>query len=299
MAAAVKRPLLSRKQRATLTHGATSGSRPYIVAQQLRGNRIRTLRIKDRVRKPTIETISRLGLVLLHSLGSLILVGGSRVWAQQPPAAGPPPPSDHGSPPAASTQPKNDRIFGVLPNYRTVENPQLGTPASTTRAKFHLAVEDSFDPYAYPVAGIFAGLAQIRNDPRSWGEESWGPFTKRYFASFADQTDENIMTEAVVPSLLKQDPRYFRLGSGGFLKRTSYAVSRIWMTRTDTGGKTFNFSEILGAGASTAVSNLYYPPENRTLSNNLSQWGILVGEDAFFNILKEYWPDIRHRVLKR
>lgn len=282
----------------TLARGATADSRPCIVGQPLCGNRVRTLRIKDRVRKLTIES-PRLELLLVYSLASLILVDGSHVWAQQPSAAVPPPPSNSGSRPAASTQPKNDRIFGVLPNYRTVENPQLGTPALTTRAKFHLAVEDSFDPYAYPVAGFFAGLAQTRNDPRSWGEESWGPFTKRYFASFADQTDENIMTEAVVPSLLKQDPRYFRLGSGGFVKRTGYAVSRIWVTRTDAGGRTFNFSEILGAGASTAVSNLYYPPENRTLSNNLSQWGILVGEDAFFNILKEYWPDIRQRVSKR
>jgi hypothetical protein len=265
----------------------------------LPGNKVAMLRIQDRVRKRTVETIARLGLVLLHSLAALVLVDGSKTaGAQQPTVAGPGGSSSTGSLPA-STQPRNDLVFGVLPNYRTVENPQLGVPALTTKAKFHLAVEDSFDPYAYPVAGIFAGFAQTRNDPKSWGEESWGPFTKRYLASFADQTDENIMTEAVVPALLKQDPRYFRLGSGSFLKRTSYAVSRTWVTRTDAGRKTFNFSEIAGAGASTAISNFYYPSENRTLSNNLSQWGILVGEDAFFNILKEYWPDIRQKVFKR
>ena len=168
----------------------------------------------------------------------------------------------------------------------------------TVKEKFQLAIEDSFDPYAYPIAGVFAGLAQAQNDPKSWGQ-GWGAFAKRYVTSFADQTDENIMTEAVVPALLKQDPRYFRLGSGSFFKRTGYAVSRIWVTRTDTGATTFNFSEIAGAGVSSAISNVYYPSENRTLSKNLSRWGILVGEDTFFNLLKEYWPDIRHKVLKR
>jgi hypothetical protein len=107
------------------------------------------------------------------------------------------------------------------------------------------------------------------------------------------------MTEAVVPALLKEDPRYFRLGTGGFLKRTGYAVSRIWVTRTDAGGRSFNFSEIMGAGASAAISNIYYPRENRTMSANLSRWGVMVGEDTFFNLLKEYWPDIRLKILKR
>ena len=218
--------------------------------------------------------------------------------AQQPAAAAQLPTTATASSPA-STQPKNDRIFGVVPNYRTVENPQAKIEPITSKQKFKLAAGDSFDPYAYVVAGIFAGIAQIQNDPPSWGEESWGPFAKRYAASFADQTIENFMTEAVVPSLLKQDPRYFRLGTGRFFKRSGYAMSRIWVTRTDAGDTTFNFSEIGGAGISSLISNVYYPPENRTLSKNLSRWGILVGEDTFFNLLKEYWPDIRHKVLKR
>jgi len=257
-------------------------------------------RSKNKMRNPIIDASSFLRSILLHSLALVIFMyGGKAARAQQPPASGTQAPSSSGSSPVDSTQPKNDRILGVLPNYRTVENPQFNIQPLTAKGKFKLAVEDSFDPYAYPVAAIFAGLAQAQNDPKNWGRESWGPFTKRFAASFADQTDENMMTEAVVPALLKEDPRYFRLGSGSFLRRTSYAVSRIGVTRTDGGGTTFNFSEIVGAGASSAISNLYYPPADRTLSKNLSQWGILVGEDAFFNLLKEYWPDIRHKVLKR
>jgi hypothetical protein len=230
----------------------------------------------------------------------LVLVCGGNIAEAQQSATSGSQTSTNSEPPAAdSVQPKNDRIFGVLPNYRTVENPNIRPVPLSTRGKFKLALEDSFDPYAYVIAGAFAGFGQSKNDPKSWGEESWGPFTKRYAASFADQTSENFMTEAVVHCLLKEDPRYFRLGTGGFFKRTGYAVSRIWVTRTDADRRTFNFSEILGAVASAAISNVYYPQENRTLSNNLSQWGVMVGEDTFFNLLKEYWPDIRLKMLKR
>jgi hypothetical protein len=180
-----------------------------------------------------------------------------------------------------------------------VENPNIRMAPLSAKGKFKLAIEDSFDPYAYVIAGAFAGYGQTKDDPKSWGEESWGPYIKRYAASFADQTSENIMTEAVVPWMLKEDPRYFRLGTGGFFKRTGYAVSRIWVTQTDAGHRTFNFSEIMGAGASAGISNFYYPREDRTISANLSRWGVMVGEDTFFNLLKEYWPDIRLKMFKR
>lgn len=248
----------------------------------------------------TFDVRFRLVSILLRSLALLIFVHGYDVArAQESPASPSQVPSSSDSSSAAASQPKNDRIFDIIPNYRTVENPQFKMQPLTAKEKFKLAAEDSFDPYAYVIAGAFAGFAQAQNDPRSWKQESWGPPVKRYLAAFADQTDENMMTEAVVPALLKEDPRYFRLGAGSFFKRTSYAVSRIWITRTDAGGSTFNFSEIGGAGISSAISNIYYPAEDRTLSKNLSRWGVQVGEDTFFNLLKEYWPDIRRKILKR
>jgi len=229
----------------------------------------------------------------------VLMCGGSLAKAQQPATSGTQPSANSEPPPPDSVQPRNDRIFGVLPNYRTVENPNIPMAPLSAKGKFKLAVEDSFDPYAYVIAGAFAGLGQTKGDPKSWGEESWGPYIKRYAASFADQTSENIMTEAVVPSLLREDPRYFRLGTGGFLKRSGYALSRIWVTQTDAGHRTFNFSEIMGAAASAGISNIYYPREDRTMSANLSRWGVMVGEDTFFNLLKEFWPDIRLKISKR
>lgn len=224
--------------------------------------------------KNRVDGTRRWSSILRHSLALLIFISGSMIaWAQQWPASGLQSPSSSGFLPDASIQP--------LP----------------AEGKFKLAAEDSFNPYAYPLAGMFAELAQAQHDPKSWGQ-GWGSFGKRYVASFADQTDENMMTEAVLPVLLKEDPRYFRLGRGSFFKRTTYAMSRIWVTRLDAGGQTFNFSEIAGAAASSAISNLYYPPEDRTLSKNLRRWGLFVGGDTVFNFLKEYWPDIRHKVFK-
>jgi hypothetical protein len=225
--------------------------------------------------KNQIGATQRWSSIFRHSLALLIFICGSKiVRAQQWPASGSQPPSSSGFLPAASIQP--------LP----------------AEGKFKLAAEDSFDPYAYLLAGMFAEVGQAQHDPKSWGQ-GWGSFAKRYVASFADQTDENMMTEAVLPVLLKEDPRYFRLGQGSFFKRTTYAMSRIWVTRLDAGGQTFNYSEIAGAAASSAISNLYYPSEDRTLSKNLSRWGIFVGGDTFFNLLKEYWPDIHHKIFGR
>lgn len=235
-----------------------------------------------------LSTISSCSVTLF-----LLLSANSFAWGQQQAL------SPTNDPKSATSDPlKNDRIFGVIPNYRTVEDPTRGIVPLTAKQKFGLAVDDSFDPYAYPVAGIFAAIAQAQNSPQSWGQ-GWGAYAKRFAAQFVDQTDENIMTEAVVPSLLKQDPRYFRIGQGGFLTRTGYAVSRIWVTRTDAGHKTFNFSEIGGAGIAATISNTYYPSDSRTVSQTLNRWGIFVAEDTLFNVLKEFWPDMRQRIFKK
>jgi len=217
--------------------------------------------------------------------------------AQQGTPSAPQAPSNDNSKPSASDPLTNDRIFGVIPNYRTVEDPTRRIAPLTTKQKFRIAADDSFDYYAYPIAALFAAVGQAQNSPQSWGQ-GWDAYAKRFAAQFVDQTDENMMTEAVVPWLVKQDPRYFRIGQGSFWHRTGYAVSRIWVTRTDAGHKAFNVSEIAGAGIAATISNAYYPQDSRGVSDTFSRWGIFVGEDTAFNILKEFWPDMRHKILK-
>ena len=226
---------------------------------------------------------------------TLVLAGMAQSQTQSPTPA----PSTSGS----STQDqqidkkKNDRIFGVIPNYRTVEDEKREPTRLSPGEKFKLGFQDSFDPYAYPAAAIFAGIAMAQNQTKSFGQGAAG-FGRYYGTAFADQTIGNIMSESVFPVVLHQDPRYFPMGKtgGGFWKRVRYSVSREWITRTDSGTNTFNYSELFGNATATAISNTYYPSENRTASNNAYKWGQQIALDAFFNVLKEFWPDMRHKL---
>ena len=105
------------------------------------------------------------------------------------------------------------------------------------------------------------------------------------------------MTEAIFPSLLHEDPRYFRKVHGTAKARLPYAVDRVLVTRTDSGRSRFNFSEWLGNGSVAAIGNLYYPGERglgSTMQRTLSQ----VGTDAISNVLREFWPDVKKHLHK-
>ena len=109
--------------------------------------------------------------------------------------------------------------------------------------KMKVSLDDSFDPSAFLVAGIFAGTAMAQKQYGSFGTGAQG-FGKYYGGAFADQAIGNIMTEGLFPVILHQDPRYFVKGKGGFWKRTGYAISREFITRGDDGGNHFNTSEL-------------------------------------------------------
>jgi hypothetical protein len=207
------------------------------------------------------------------------------------------------SPQPAAEQPAapaiDKRIFGVLPNYRTADGTAPFVPI-TARHKFYIAAKDSFDYPVYLTAALFAGYYQLDNENPSFGQGLKG-YAKRFATSYGDQAIGNLMTEAIFPSLLHEDPRYFRLGSSGgsTWHRTRYAITRVFVVRTDKGGWTFNFSEWLGNGSSVALSNLYYPGDTRNVSDNVQKLGIAVGTDAFSQVLKEFWPDIKNKFFKK
>lgn len=192
---------------------------------------------------------------------------------------------------------KNDRIFGVMPNYATVENGRKITPISV-KVKFKLAAEGSFDPYEFAIVAVVALKDQALDTDSNFGG-GWGGFGKRYGTDFANQAIGNIMTGAVFPSLLRADPRYFQLGKGSFFHRFGYSFSRIFVTRTDAGHSTFNASEFAGNAAATGISNLYSPSKDRTLSSNVGTFATQVAVDALGDELKEFWPDIRRKLFKK
>ena len=205
--------------------------------------------------------------------------------------------------PASQKQEENSegkqtsRILWVVPNFAAVSaNTQL--PPLTVQEKFKLGTEDSVDYSSFVWAGLVAAQSMaLKAYPELHGGVAG--YGRYYWRAFADQSSGAFFTEAIVPTLTHEDPRYYTLGHGGFFHRTAYALSRVFLTKTDSGSIGFNFSEILGNGMEAGLSNFYYPPEERGLSKTVQNWGTQLEAAALNNIAKEFWPDIRWHLLRQ
>ena len=154
--------------------------------------------------------------------------------------------------------------------------------------------EDSFDYSDFIYVGILAGVAQAEGSYPEF--HSGAPaYARYYWHNFADTVDGNLMTECIFPVATKEDPRYYTLGRGGFFKRTGYSISRLFVTRTDSGGMAPNFSEIVGNGSAAGISNLYYPSPERTWTKTGQRWVAQVGLDGVSDLMKEFWPDVNSK----
>jgi hypothetical protein len=187
---------------------------------------------------------------------------------------------------------ESKRILGIIPNYRTFPSLANYEPL-TAGEKFKLAWEDSFDRGTVALAALFGGEGQLTNSNKSFGQGGAG-FGRYFGAAYGDFVIGDYMSEAVFPTLLHQDPRYFRLGTGGGLSRLGYAMEQIFRTHRDSGGTQFNYSEIVGNSAAVAISNAYYG-DNRTARDAVSRLGVQLGVDMAGNILKEFWPDLQRK----
>ena len=218
----------------------------------------------------------------------------------QPPATSLPKqdkPGDQNGPVQEDTENnKNDRMFYVMPNYLTVDGQSQVAPVSW-KEKFAMAAKGSFDPYEFTIIGVVAAIRQAENSDPAFGQGAKG-YAKRYGSAFADQVDGNVMVGGVYPTILKIDPRYFRLGRRRFVYRFGYAISRVLIARKDSGASMFNVPEFAGNATAIAISNVYYPAADRNFSANFNNWGVQMGLDAFGNELKEFWPDIHSRLRK-
>jgi hypothetical protein len=191
----------------------------------------------------------------------------------------------------------NDRLFFTLPNFLTLEN-ATDAPPMTAGEKFKVTARGTFDPMEFAFYGVEAGFSQLGDHDADYGQGMEG-YAKRFAVRVADGTVENFFTRAIYPSLLHQDPRYFQKGKGGFWSRTTYAVSRVFVTRSDAGAAEFNFSEILGSATAAGVSVYSYHPQSaHNLTSAMDVWGTQIGYDTLSYVLKEFWPDIRCKLHK-
>lgn len=191
--------------------------------------------------------------------------------------------------------PESKRLFGVIPNYRTSPSLANYEPIETSE-KFKLASEDAFDRGTVVLAALFGAESQLTNANKSFGQGGAG-FGSYFGAAYGDLVIGDFMTEGIFPTMLHQDPRYFRRGSGSGWSRLGYAAGQIFWTHSDSGRTQFNYSEVLGNATAVAISNAYYA-NNRTAVDNVSRLGMQLAVDMAANVLKEFWPEVE-RKLKR
>jgi len=229
------------------------------------------------------------------SLGIVLLIAGL-ASAQQ----ASPPNANRSSQPESEKQirkkEQSQRILGVVPMFGVTS--RQDAPPLTPREKFYLSLKSSVDPFEFLAVGIQAGIGQASDSFPAYGQGAAG-YGKRYGAALADSVSSNLFSNFLYPVLLKEDPRYFRLGKGSVKRRIGYSLSRVLVCRKDAGGHTFNFSNVLGAISTGGVSNAYYPPSDRGFGLTMSRAGISLVYGSTGALLDEFWPDIREKLLHK
>jgi hypothetical protein len=194
-----------------------------------------------------------------------------------------------------STQKSEGRVFGV-PQYNVVAagNVQPLTPDQ----KFRLFTRQTFDPFDFVGAAFTSGIGQATDEFPAYGQGTAG-YAKRFGAASADSIDSSFWGGFVLPVLFKEDPRYFRLGQGSMKRRVGYAISRTFITRTDSGHSTFNFSSLLGDLIAGGISNAYYPAADRGLGLTFRRDAVVTGLGALGRIGMEFLPDVDRKIEHR
>src|SRR5215469_10894532 len=183
------------------------------------------------------------------------------------------------------------RIFWIIPNFMTANDQPENKGPLTPRQKFNIAWHQFFDMSAHFGNLIQASISQAANGLPHYGQ-GWGAFGERYAAQEGDQFTGSMLIYGVLPTVLHQDPRYFRRGRGSVWSRVAYAASRVVIARTDAGKPTFNASSVFGQFGQASISMLYYPQQDRKIEGVVQGWAINQGYNIGWNQLKEFTPDL-------
>ncbi|HEY9126280.1 MAG TPA: hypothetical protein VIM62_04095 [Acidobacteriaceae bacterium] len=190
-------------------------------------------------------------------------------------------------------QEKKQRVLGFMPSFNTSYD--NNAVSLTRKQKFKLAFAQATDPFQFLIAGIAGGISEAEGSDYGYGGGPAGYF-KRVGADYADSFDGAMIGNALLPSLLHQDPRFFRRGYGSAKKRIFYALSTSFVCKHDNTGKWEpNYSNIGGNLAAGAISTLYVPDDERTAGNVFEGFALVTIEGAGGAVLQEFWPDISRR----
>jgi len=181
---------------------------------------------------------------------------------------------------------EKQRVLGVLPNFYVSYIPNAAP--LTSKQKFKLAARTVVDPFTFVVVAGTAGVEQAQNHFIGYGQGAEG-YAKRLGAGYADTVTGTFIGGAILPSLLKQDPRYFYKGTGSVGSRFLYAIAASVICKGDNGRWQPNYSNILGSLAAGGISNLYYPAQDRDGADlTFENAAIGIGSNAITNLLQEF-----------
>ena len=180
---------------------------------------------------------------------------------------------------------EKQRVLGFMPNFYVNYDPDP-VPLNS-KQKFELAWKTTVNPASFGIVGAIAGVQQADNSFSGYGQGAQG-YAKRYGAAYADFVSGTFIGAAILPSVLKQDPRYFYKGTGSKPSRILYAMANAVICKGDNGHWQANYSNIVGSLASGGISNLYYPSTDRGAELTFENAGIGIGATAVANVLQEF-----------
>lgn len=187
--------------------------------------------------------------------------------------------------------------MGIVPIFNVTYLGQDTAPLSVGQ-KFHLAFKSSIDPFVFFASALDAAYSQATDDFQGYGQ-GWLGYGKRVGASYADTVDGTILGNAVFPSLLHEDPRYYRKGTGTFSHRLLYAVSTTVWCKRDNGQWGPNYGNVLGNLTAGGISNLYYPSTDRGVGLTFERGLTVTAEGTIGGVFDEFWPDIARKMFKK
>jgi len=176
-------------------------------------------------------------------------------------------------------------VLGFIPNFYVSYDPKA--PPLNSKQKFELAWKTTINPFSFVVIGVTAGIQQAQNTFNGYGQGAQG-YGKRFGASYADFVTGTFLGGAILPSLLKQDPRYFYKGTGSWRSRLAYALANAVICKRDNGHWQTNYSNIFGSLAAGGISNAYYPEDNRGAALTFENTLLGIGASAAANVFQEF-----------
>lgn len=181
---------------------------------------------------------------------------------------------------------EKQRVFGLIPNFFVSYAPD--PVPLTSKQKFELAWKSTIDPFTFVGVAAIAGVQQATNDFAGYGQ-GWDAYAKRFGAGYADVVSGTFIGSAILPSLLKQDPRYFYKSTGSFRSRFLYALGNTVICKGDNMRWQPNYSGLLGSFATGGISYFYYPANDRDLTTLVLQNSLIrLGETAFANVMQQF-----------